>query len=94
MKIALAEVEHVAHLARLSFPPEQIETFIRQLNAILTYVAKLEELDTTTVEPTTHALALTNAFRQDEVLPSIPEDDALNNAPKREQGAFAVPRII
>ncbi len=94
MKINTSEIEHVAHLARLSFDPSEIENFNRQLNDILGYICKLEELDTSRVEPTTHALELTNAFRKDEVRSSLPVEKILSNAPKQEEGRFVVPKII
>lgn len=94
MKITTSEIEHVAQLARLSFDPSEIENFNRQLNDILGYISKLEELDTSRVEPTTHALELTNAFRKDEVKPSLPVEKTLSNAPEQEKGRFVVPKII
>ncbi len=94
MKITTSEIEHVAQLARLSFDPSEIENFNRQLNDILGYISKLEELDTSRVEPTTHALELTNAFRKDEVKPSLPVGKILSNAPGLEHGKFVVPKII
>ncbi len=92
--ITLEEVEHVARLARLSFTNDELLAFTEQLNDILGYVAKLEELDTAGVPPTTHALQTTNVFRHDEVKPSLSVDDAVANAPEEEKGAFVVPRII
>jgi len=94
VKITASEVEHVAHLCRLSFSSGEIEDLTRQLDAILTYVAKLEELDTTGVEPTSHALDLTNAFREDAVEESMTAEAALANAPEVSGGAFVVPRIL
>ena len=92
--ITIEELEHVARLARLSFSKEELSAFTGQLNDILGYVAKLEELDTSGVSPTTHALQVTNVFRQDEVKPSLSVDEAVANAPEEENGAFVVPRII
>jgi aspartyl-tRNA(Asn)/glutamyl-tRNA(Gln) amidotransferase subunit C len=95
VKITTSEIEHVAHLARLSFDPSEIEDLGRQLNDILGYIGKLEELDTSQAEPTTHALELTNAFRKDEVKPSLQVEKTLSNAPEREEGEFfVVPKII
>lgn len=94
MKIDTSEIEHVAHLARLSFNPSEIEDFSRQLNDILGYISKLEELDTSRVEPTTHAMELTNVFRKDEVKPSLPVEKTLSNALEREERGFVVPKII
>ena len=94
MALTRDEVLHVAKLARLSLVPEEIELFTRQLNDILAYVSKLQELDTGDVAPMTHAVPVFNAFRPDEVTPGLPRDQALDNAPAREEGSFLVPRII
>jgi aspartyl-tRNA(Asn)/glutamyl-tRNA(Gln) amidotransferase subunit C len=68
--------------------------FTEQLNALLSYFDKLQEIDTTGVEPSTHAVAMCNAFREDMPRPSIVEDEALRNAPASERGCFKVPKII
>ncbi|HID97988.1 MAG TPA: Asp-tRNA(Asn)/Glu-tRNA(Gln) amidotransferase subunit GatC [Thermodesulfobacteriaceae bacterium] len=94
MKITRSETEHVAGLARLSFERQEIEDITGRLNEVLEYMEKLEELDTSGVEPMTHSLELTNAFRDDEVKPSLPNEEALANAPEKENQAFVVPRII
>lgn len=94
MKISRDEVKHVANLARLRFDEEELEKFTDQLNAILTYIDKLNELDTSEVEPTYHVLDLVNVFREDQVQPSLPREAALANAPERADGFFQVPRII
>lgn len=94
MKITREEVEHVAELARLTFHEDETASLTGQLNHILEYIAQLEEVDTRDVEPTAHVIEVVNAFRKDEVRPSIPVEDALSNAPEREGDAFAVPRII
>lgn len=94
MSISPDTVRHVAALARLRFSDEALEPFTRQLNDILEYFATLQEVDTTGVEPLAHAVELTNAFRADEAHDSLPADEALENAPDREQTCFRVPRII
>jgi len=94
MKISKEDVEHVARLARLSFEEEEIERFAHQLDAILTYMDQLNELDTSTVEPTTHAMDLSNVFREDRVVASLEVEEALRNAPQRLGNAFQVPRVI
>ena len=94
MALTRAEVLHVAQLARLSLIPDEIETFTRQLNDILAYVAKLQEVDTEGVPPLAHVIPLSNAFREDEVKPGLERDDSLANAPERGEGAFVVPRVI
>ncbi len=94
MKISQQEVEHVAHLARLHLSREELRTMTTQLDMILSYVAKLDELDTSSVEPTTHALSVTNAFREDKVKPSLTQREALANAPEHDEVFFVVPRVI
>ncbi len=94
MALSREEVLHVAELARLSLRPEEVELFTRQLNDILAYVEKLQELDTAGVAPLAHVIPVSNAFREDEVKEGLPLDEALENAPAREQGSFLVPRVI
>jgi len=94
MKITREEVEHVARLARLELTPEETETFTGQMDAILSYVDTLNELDTTDIIPTSHAVPMENAFRDDEARPSIGVEHALANAPDRVEGFFRVPKVI
>jgi len=94
MALTREEVLHVADLARLSLEPDEVELFTRQLNDILAYVEKLQELDTSGVTPMAHAVPVFNAFREDEVKPGLPREEALDNAPAREEGSFVVPRVI
>ncbi len=94
MKITQEEVQHVADLSRLSFSEQEMENITKQLNDILTYVAQLEEVETSDVEPMAHVFKIVNAFRQDQVKQSLPSDKALANAPERENNTFVVPRII
>lgn len=94
MKITREEVEHVATLARLNLSEEELARMTDQLDTILSYVAKLDELDTADIRPTTHAFSISNAFREDEVTPSLPREEALANGPKENGEAFVVPRII
>jgi aspartyl-tRNA(Asn)/glutamyl-tRNA(Gln) amidotransferase subunit C len=94
MKVTREDVAHVAHLARLRFDEEALGRFTEQMNAILTYMEQLGELDTAQVEPTSHAMALSNVFREDEVRTSLPVDGALANAPRRSGSSFQVPRVI
>ena len=94
MKISRQEVEHVAHLARLHLDAEELSQMTAQLDTILSYVAKLDELDTTGVQPTTHAFSITNAFREDRVRDSLAQDEALGNAPQQNGESFVVPRVI
>lgn len=93
-KITLQEVEHVARLARLELSGAEKERMRRELDGILSYIDKLRALDTTGVEPTSHAVPLTNVLRDDVETPSLPRDEMLANAPDRHRDLFRVPRII
>ena len=93
-RITIEEVKHVAHLARLEFDEKELESFTGQLDSILEFVAKLEDLDTAGIEPTTHAIEIHNCFRDDEVKESLGVDEVMKNAPQGEEGSFIVPRII
>lgn len=94
MKITADQVQHVARLARLQIDPEAIEKLASELATILTYVDKLNEVDTQGVPPTSHAIELFNAFRDDEVHAHLPREQALNNAPSQDGGSFVVPKVI
>ena len=94
MKISKEDVAHVARLARLRLTGEDKEKFGRQLNRILEYVEKLNELNTENVELTSHVIPLRNVLREDEVKPSLPVEDVLANAPERKGKYFRVPQII
>jgi aspartyl-tRNA(Asn)/glutamyl-tRNA(Gln) amidotransferase subunit C len=93
-KISLKDVEHVARLARLELSDADKERMRRELDGILSYIDKLRALDTEGVEPTSHAVPLTNVLRQDETRPSFPQSDMLANAPERSGDFFRVPKII
>ena len=88
------EVKHVAHLARLEFSEEEQEKFTSQLNDILLYVDQLNRLDTTGVEPVSHAIVLNNVFREDRVEASLDHDLSLANAPEARGHFFRVPKVI
>jgi len=94
MKITRSEVEHVALLARLQFDDEQLDLFVNQLNAILDYFDKLQDLDTHDCEPTSHVVAIQNAFRKDAEEGFSEQELLMENAPSEEQGCFKVPKII
>ena len=93
-RITLEEVEHVARLARLELRPEDKERMRRELDGILAYIDKLRALDVDGVEPTSHAVPLTNIMRDDEPRPSLPRDEMLANAPDPHDDFFRVPKII
>jgi aspartyl-tRNA(Asn)/glutamyl-tRNA(Gln) amidotransferase subunit C len=92
--ISRADVEHVARLARLQLGEEELPLLREQLSGILGYIDKLGALDTASVEPTAHAVALVNVMRDDEVEPCFPRDEMLANAPDSAGEFFRVPRII
>ncbi len=88
------DIEKVARLARLELSEEEKATFGNQLEQILTYMEQLNRLDTSGVEPTSHAIPIYNVFREDEVRPSLPQEEVLGIAPDEQDGHFKVPRII
>lgn len=94
MNITVEEVKHVASLAKLNLSEEELARFPGQLDTILSYVAKLDELDTKGITPTTHAFSIQNAFREDEVRDSLAREQALANGPRENGEAFVVPKII
>jgi aspartyl-tRNA(Asn)/glutamyl-tRNA(Gln) amidotransferase subunit C len=88
------DLQHVAHLARLYLTKEEEQKFGAQLGQILGYIAKLNELDVSQVEPTAHAVPLVNVTRPDEIRPSLSHEQALRNAPASANGLFVVPKIV
>ena len=88
---------HVATLSRLEFSSGELQRLAREMNDILGYIDKLNQLDTSNVEPTSHALKLKNVFREDQLRPSLSNNEALSNAPERagENGEFfKVPQVL
>lgn len=94
MSITIQDVEKVMRLAKLEFSQEEKEKFVKQLDQIVAYVEKLEELDTENVEPTSHVVELKNVLREDDMAAWLSQDEALANAPKKKQGYFSVPKVI
>jgi aspartyl-tRNA(Asn)/glutamyl-tRNA(Gln) amidotransferase subunit C len=94
MPIDRATVDHVARLARLDLGPEERARMQEELSHILEHAEKIQVLDLDGVEPTSHAIPITNALRADGVEPSLAQSEALANAPDAEDGRFKVPRII
>ncbi len=92
--ISKDDVTYVASLAQLSLDEATKERLVKELGEILSYMDKLNELDTSNIEPTMHALALTNVFRDDTICPSLDRESALMNAPKSDGEYFLVPRIL
>ena len=94
VKITEEQVMHVSKLARLKLESKELARFRKDLSAILEYMDMLNEVDTTGVKPTFHVHSITNAMREDEVENSQSIDDALLNAPQRNDGAIVVPKVI
>ncbi len=94
MSISIQDVEHVAKLARLDLSEEEKQTYMKQLNAILQYADKLNELDTDQVEPTSHVMELVNVTREDERRSSWPIEQVMKNAPEEDEGQFKVPAVL
>ena len=94
MSLSVDEVGKVALLARLRLSPDELQTFTGQLNAIVEFVEQLQTLDTTNVEPLAHGIDMHNVFRDDVVGSSLPREQALANAPKRNEEGFLVPAVL
>ncbi len=88
------EVAHLAHLSRLAVTDEELDLFAGQLGAVLDAVAQVGQADVGDVAPTTHAVPMTNVFREDVARPSLPRDAVLAGAPAAEDGRIRVPRIL
>jgi aspartyl-tRNA(Asn)/glutamyl-tRNA(Gln) amidotransferase subunit C len=88
------EVAHLARLARLALDDDELDRLGGQLDAIVSAISRIGDLDTADVPPTSHPLPLTNVTRPDEVRPSLTAQEALSGAPAEEQQRFSVPRIL
>ncbi len=94
MKLTPEVVRHVAELARLELSEAEIHRYTEQLSAILDYAARIQAVDTSQVPPTPYVLPQVNVLRDDRPEPSLPVDEALANAPDREDGLFRVPALF
>lgn len=94
MSVTKKDVEYIANLARLKFNEDELENFTHQLNDILTYIEKLNELNTENVEPLSHPVENVNVFRDDVIKHSIDRELALKNSPDRTDEFFVVPKVI
>ena len=88
------DVNYVAHLARISLSADEAKKLGAQLGQILSYMEKLNQLDVSQVEPTAHAVPMTDVTRPDEIKLSLPTEEALRNAPASANGLFIVPKIV
>lgn len=89
-----SDVAHLAHLARLSVTDEELDRYVGQLSVILESVAAVTEVAKDDIEPTSHAVPLTNVYREDVVIPGLTHEQALAMAPAAEDGRFRVPQIL
>jgi aspartyl-tRNA(Asn)/glutamyl-tRNA(Gln) amidotransferase subunit C len=94
MGLTADDVAKVALLARLRLSADELAVFTGQLNQIVEYVAQLQELDVSDVEPLAHGVEMSNVFRDDVVKPSLDREAALANAPKRNEQSFLVPAVL
>jgi len=94
MTLTLADVTHIAHLARLALTDEELAHYQGQLSAVLDYAARLNELDLTGVPPSAHAAGRRNVLREDVVAPSLASDDALFNAAAVADGQFLIQSVL
>ncbi|MFQ5770156.1 MAG: Asp-tRNA(Asn)/Glu-tRNA(Gln) amidotransferase subunit GatC [bacterium] len=94
MPITIQDVDKVATLAKLHFSSEEKQQLARQLDQIVMYIEKLNELDTENVEPTSHVIDLKNVFREDKSEDWLTQEEALQNAPVKKKGYFSVPKVI
>ena len=92
--ISSKDVEHISWLASIKINEDEKEKFVEQFNSILEYFHQLDEVDTDGVEPTYRVVDLANVFREDATSKSMTQEEALKNAPKRENGYFKSPRIV
>ena len=91
---SMPHVKYIAALARLHLEEEEVQQLTSSLEDILRYIGKLEKLDVSQVEPTSHVLALKNVFRKDEITPSLTQKDSLSISIAQDNGSFKVPQVI
>jgi aspartyl-tRNA(Asn)/glutamyl-tRNA(Gln) amidotransferase subunit C len=94
MPITRDEVAHLAHLSRLDLSEQELDHFAGQLDVIIAAVARVQEVAAEGIPPTTHALPITNVFRDDVIVAPIGAQAALDQAPAADQDRFRVPRIL
>ena len=93
-RLSKKEVEHTAWLAHIGLSQKEKKLFTEQFNDILDYFKKIDKVETENVQPTYHVLDLMNVYREDEATPSLPKEEALKNAPKKEKEFLKAPRIV
>lgn len=93
-KLSIELTEHIAQLGHLELTPAEKEKFTNQMNSILENFEQLTEVDLDGVPPTNHPMEVMNVFREDKPQPSLSQEEALKNAPKKEEGFIKAPRIV
>jgi aspartyl-tRNA(Asn)/glutamyl-tRNA(Gln) amidotransferase subunit C len=94
MAISREQVEHVAHLARLGLSDEETDRLQQQLSQILGHMQMIDQLDTSAIPPTAQVIPVSSVMRDDVSRPSLPTEDILKNAPRREGAFFKVPPVL
>ncbi len=94
MAISIKDVEYVAGLAKLELSEKEKKKFQKELDNIIKYIDQLKEVNTEGIPPTSRVIPMENVLREDEVLKSLSQDEALANAPEKEDGYFKVPKVI
>lgn len=94
MKLTKEDIEHVAWLARLELADDEKGRLTDHLNEIISHFAKLQQLDTDQVEPTSHSIPVVNVFREDISAQSLSVKDAMSNAPEERDNYFVVPQVV
>ena len=94
MKISKEQVQHVASLARLCLTESEVDRLQNEMGGMIAFADQLSDLDVRDTAPTTHAIEMTNVFREDVMAPSPDRETILNNAPRRDEAAVVVPRVV
>ncbi|MCU7495939.1 MAG: Asp-tRNA(Asn)/Glu-tRNA(Gln) amidotransferase subunit GatC [Ignavibacteria bacterium] len=94
MPVTRKDVEYIAALAKLRFSETELDSFTGELNQILNYIEKLNELDTSNVEPLSYPVEVSNVLREDKRMPSVTTQEALRNSPDSTEEFFRVPKVI
>ena len=94
MKLSREEVLHIARLARLGLSEDEVNKFSEQLSNLLEHFEMLQQVDTSGIPPTTQSIALQNVMKQDEITPSLPQQEILDNAPQRDGNLFKVKAVL
>lgn len=92
--ISRKDLEHIGWLARIELSEEDKDKYTPRLNSILDYFSELDKVDTEDIPPTYHVLPMSNVFREDAPVKSLSQEEALSNAPRKQDGFFKAPRMM